>query len=106
MHRACDADVVRLVVARLVAREEDRRELVERELPVRRRIAPWASRANQRLLRIRLGTQLPEVETAFRHGHRTRERAADEEAAPEHLAHVANFLEVAIDEALLDRLVV
>ena len=45
---ALDPDVVRLVVARPVAREENGRELVERQLPVGRRIARRAVGADQR----------------------------------------------------------
>src|SRR4029077_1094234 len=52
---ALEADVIRLVVARLVPRQEDGRELVERELPVRARIGRGSAGAQQWLLGVRLG---------------------------------------------------
>ena len=54
-HLRLHANVVRLVVARAVAREEDRRELVERQLAVGRRIRRGAVGREELLVRIALG---------------------------------------------------
>src|SRR5258707_811728 len=90
--RSCSAPW-RLVAGRLVAREKDGGELVERQLAVRSWIRLGAPGAKQRLVGVRLGVHLPELEPSLRHGHRARERAADEEATPENLTHVAHLVQ-------------
>ena len=80
-HVRLDADVVRRVVPGLVAAQEDRRELVEGQLPVRRRIATrrrpprsasWSSSA--------LEARAPRRERPSRGGHRPGQRAAEHQA--------------------------
>src|SRR4051794_23897978 len=101
-----DADVVRLVVARSVARREDARELVEGDLPVGRRIRLRAVGLDQRLLRVALRALVARREPSLRRSHRARHRAADVEPATERLAHVPHFAQVAPDERVAQRLVV
>src|SRR5205823_1200243 len=101
-----DADVVRRVVARLVAAQKDRRKLVEGELPVRGWIAPGPVGADQLLVRVGFGTCVAGRELAAARGHRARERPAEPEPAAEGLTHVPDLLEVAPDEALPDGVVV
>src|SRR5919204_2062120 len=103
---ALEAQVVRLVVARPVPREVDRRELVEGELPVRPRIAARTAGADELDLRVGLGAQVGGRELAAARGHRASERGAEPEAAAEGLAHVPDGLEVAPDEALPQGIVV
>ena len=99
-HAALDPDVVRLVVARLVAGGEDGRELVEGERPVGRRVAARA-RPVRRSGCSASGSarSLPGASRPFDDRHRARERAADDEAAAEHLTHVAHLVQVLPDEA-------
>src|SRR5438874_4203273 len=82
-----DPDVARLVVARLVPRREDRRELVEDELPVGRRIPHGALGLEELVPGVGLGPNRTGGHSSLRQGHQRGERAADEEAAPEDLAH-------------------
>src|SRR5690349_8918165 len=88
-----DADVVRLVVARSVARREHARELVERQRPVGRRVRGRAIRRRDRLVGVALRLLVSARELPLRRRHRARERAADVEAAAERLAHVAHLLQ-------------
>ena len=101
-----DHDVVRLIVARLVSRREDRRELVERELPVRRGIRVGAIAAQQLLLRVRFRPRIPGRKPPTRRGHHPGERSAEPETAAERLTHVPHLFEVVPDEALTDGFVV
>src|SRR3954468_8510638 len=103
---APDDDVVRLVVPRLVPGCEDRRELVERELSVGRRVALRAVGAEQLLLAVALRARVARREVALRRGHSAGQRAAEPEAAPERLAHVAHLFQVLPHEALTQRLVI
>src|SRR5204862_7812879 len=104
-HVTPDDDVVRLVVAGLVPRREDRRELVEGELAVGRRVALRAVGPNELLLAVALGPRAARREVSLRRRHRAGERAAEPEPAAECLPHVANLPEVLPDEALPQRLV-
>ena len=70
----------------LLPESEDRRELVERELAVGRRIALRPVGAEQRLLGVALGRKIARREAALGRRHHPRERAADAEAAAERLA--------------------
>src|SRR4029077_19457864 len=105
-HFPLEHDVARLIVTRLVAGREDRRELVERELPVRRRIALPPVRADQVDVGVALERQIAPREAPLRRGPRAGQRAAEDQAAPECGAHVAHLLQVLPDEALPQRLVV
>src|SRR5207237_10713016 len=103
--RLC-AYVVGGVVARLVPAQKDRRELVEGELSVRRRIIAWAVGADQLLVGVGVGARIAGRELAAAGGHRARQGAAEPEAVAEGLTHVPDRLQIAPDEALPDRLVV
>ena len=98
--------MVRRVVARLVPAQENRGELVEGELAVRRRVTAGSTGADQLLLRVGFRARVAGREPAAARGHRSRQRPTEPEAAAEGLAHVPDLLEVAPDEALLDRLIV
>ena len=88
-HLGLHADVVRLVVARAVAREEHRRELVERELAVGRRIRRRAVGAEELLLGIALGRPVAAREVCRPSTVASpARRDAAPEPARERLAHV------------------
>src|SRR3989442_588832 len=93
-----DHDVVRLVVARLVPRREDGRELVERELAVRRRIALRAVGSDQIDAGIPFELEVSRREAALRRRHRPPEGAADEEAAAGGRTPLVHFVEGLADE--------
>src|SRR2546421_373436 len=99
-------EVIGLVVARLVARGEDRRELVERELAVGYRIARRAIGAHEGLRIVGLGLQPTDIDAALRDRHRSGQRGAGDEAAAEHLTHVAYLMQICADEARTHRVVV
>src|SRR5438309_2947782 len=103
---SADDDVVRLVVARLVPRGEDGGELVEGELAVRRREVLRTVGSDQLDVDIPFELEVAPGKTAFRGGHRARERAAEPEPAAERRTHVAHLVQVFPDEAPLQRFVV
>src|SRR3954471_4824435 len=101
-----DADVVRRVVARRVARDEDARELVERVAAVGLGIAVLLGAEVHRRLGVRVVRPPPAGDTALRNDHRVRDPAAEEEALAERLLHVARLVEVLADDGVLDCLLV
>jgi hypothetical protein len=100
------AQVVGRVVTCLVAAEEDRRELVEGELAVGNRVALRAVGTDQLLVGVVLEARVTGREVAAARGHRAGHCSSDPEASAEGGPHVAHLLQVAPDEALLERLVV
>ena len=82
--------MIRLVVARAVARQEDARELVECQLAVGHGVRPRAVGPDQRLVRIALGRRVAGREPPLGRGPHPPARHRVE-AVPERLTHVAHL---------------
>src|SRR4051812_24929466 len=101
-----DADVVGRVVARGVAGDEDRRELVERVLAVGLRILLVGVADEDRLVVVAVPGPAARGQLALGGDREVHQRAAPDEPALERLARVAHLVELLADRGLLDRLLV
>src|SRR5436190_17061161 len=101
-----DPDVRRRVVARRVAGQEDARQLVERVLAVRLRIALVAVAYEQGRLSVAVLRPVAAGKTSLGDGYRVCDRASHDQALGERLLHVARLVEVLADVGVVHGLLV